>query len=110
MKRKAKDRVEAEVLLRPAPPEAGEAASKAGSARRAGASQEVVEKVADRLRALGFKVTAQSGTSISISGPGELFEKVFKAGAQAEELSVPADVNEHVEGVYVQSPPTYFDT
>jgi hypothetical protein len=107
MKGKAKDRLEAEVLLRPA---AG--AQDEEWARAAGASSEVIEKVTRKLKDLGFEVTAEGAISISVSGPKELFERLGKGeqGSVAEGLTVPEDLSEHVEGIYIQSRPTYHDT
>lgn len=116
MKSKAKDRIEAEVILRPANPTANiKGAVRAESVRQLEASPEAVQKVVDKLQALGFEVTAQSTTSVSIAGPSALFEKSFKAklkgdAKQDDMLSVPQEINNHVEGIYIQRPPTYFDT
>jgi hypothetical protein len=118
MKKKSSDVVEAEVMLRPADPTADSTqAVNAASVHRFEAKPETVEKVVKRLRDLGFKVTAQSTTSISIAGPSALFEQVFKAktgddAADAEDdaVSVPAEIKNHVSGVYIQRPPTYFKT
>jgi hypothetical protein len=72
----------------------------------------VVEKIADKLRKLGFKVLALGSGSISISGPKVLFERFFKLASEAspgsETLDVPDEMKDQVEGIYVQSPPTYF--
>ena len=115
MKRKVKDRVEAEVMLRPADPTADRGTPvRAETVHRFAAPAGAAASVAERLRDLGFEVTAQSPTSVSISGPKSLFEQVFKSGAAAgrqggDALTVPEEISEHVEGVYVQAPPTYFD-
>lgn len=116
MKSKAKARIEAEVILRPDNPTAdSKKAVRAESVRQLEASPETVQKVIDKLQTLGFEVTAQSTTSVSIAGPSALFEKVLKANLQGDvnqddTLSVPQEINTHVEGIYIQRPPTYFDT
>jgi hypothetical protein len=108
------DRIEAEVILRPTGDRSSEPrqAPEAKSIHQFEASPEVVNDVSSRLRALGFEVTASSPLTISIAGPRKLFEKVFQAelveGFGPTSLNVPREMDEHVEGVYVQTPPIYF--
>jgi hypothetical protein len=109
------DYLEAEVLLRPADERAarGELAANARSVRHFEAPPQTVEAVARKLRECGFTVTATSPTSISIAGSSALFAQVFQAkldapSPRASELSVPEELQEQVQGVYLQTPPTYF--
>lgn len=110
---KADDRIEAEVLLRQPKPVAGtKTTTRAQSAGQRAPDSETVEKVANRLRALGFEVLAQSPVSVSIAGTRALFTRVLKMSDAPDEIShdliVPGDLEDYVEGVYVQVPPTYF--
>ena len=71
-----------------------------------------MKKVANELGNLGFEVVAQGSRSISIAGPRALFETHFKLGEQTdpenETLKIPDEIREEVEGIYLQTPATYF--
>jgi hypothetical protein len=102
MNGKSKDIVHAEVIL-----QQPKAAKKSTKNQK---SLEAADKVAGKLRAMGFEVSAVSPLTISISGPAKLFEQELGAGEgmQSSELKVPKELAGQVEGIYVQRPPTYF--
>ena len=113
MKRATRDRIEAEVILRPANPRQDfRQPTRTESVKQFDPAERVVEKIADKLRKSGFEVVAQGSASISIAGPKALFERFFKldseVGSESETLDVPDEMKDQVEGIYVQSPPTYF--
>jgi hypothetical protein len=113
MKKAFSDRIEAEVILRPANPGQNiRQAIRAESVKRFDPPEGTVERVAGKLRKLGFEIVAQGAGSISIAGPKVLFEGFFKldseAGPGSETLDVPDEMKDQVEGIYVQSPPTYY--
>ncbi|MBI4456854.1 MAG: hypothetical protein HY644_13285 [Acidobacteria bacterium] len=109
------DRIEAEVILRPAsggaelPP-----IPTAENIRQFEAAPHVVDEISAKLRAMGFVVTTVSPFTISISGPRVLFERVFRCkltsgGETSAPLVLPEEIAEHVEQVYIQTPPIYFN-
>jgi len=115
MKRASKNMVEAEVILRPASEHTASkgSVSKAKTIRQSEASAETVDYVSSKLRALGFDVLTATPLTISIAGSKELFKQVFHAAFVGEDessasLKTPDDLEEHVEGIYIQVPPTYF--
>ena len=94
------NRVEAEVILR--------------ADNQRAVSPAATAAVVDRLEELGFKVEAASPLTLSISGSRRLFENIFRVqfrndGEPSGELVPPADIAGHIEGIYVQRPPIYFD-
>jgi hypothetical protein len=115
MNRASKDIVEAEVILRPATEHKSSrgSESKAKTVRQSEALPETVDYVSSKLRALGFDVLATTPLTISIAGSKELFKRVFHAAFVGEDessasLKTPDDLEIHVEGIYIQVPPTYF--
>src|SRR5437773_8584371 len=111
--KKAFREIEAEVILRPASPKQNiRQAIRAESVKQFDPPEGAVEEVVGKLRKLGFKVVAQGSGSISIAGPKELFERFFNLDSEgntgSETLKVPDEMKDEVEGIYVQSPPTYF--
>jgi hypothetical protein len=110
MKDRREDRLEAEVILRPAKRgESIEQTIRAQSVDRFDPPPETQEKVIGGLKNFGFEVVAQSSNSISIAGPMALFERVFRMDPGSETLIVPREIRDQVEGVYLQRPPTYFE-
>lgn len=110
MKDKREDRLEAEVILRPAKHlESIEQAIRAQSVDKFAPPPEAAQSVVGKLKDSGFDVIAQSANSISVAGPRALFEKVFKMEPPRDELIVPKEIDDQVEGIYLQAPPKYFD-
>lgn len=109
---KGKDRLEAEVVLQARRPVAAKASVRAKSVNQFEADPETVEKLISKLNELGFEVLAHSSTSISIAGKRAVFNRVFKltdgSDSTPPHLTVPRDLEDYVEGVYIQVPPTYF--
>src|SRR5256885_14544497 len=99
---KAKDRIEAEVVLRPRRPVAAKAPVRAKSLDQFEAAPKTVEKLIRKLNELGFQVLAVSPTSISIAGTRAAFERVFKLtdgpDSSPPDLTVPRDLEDYVEG------------
>jgi len=108
-----KDRIEAEVILRPGDPsQTIEQPIRAASVRKLEPAEETIERVTNKLRELGFEVVAQGSGSISIAGSKALFSRHFKLdekkNPESETLFVPEEIKDGVEGIYVQTPATYF--
>jgi hypothetical protein len=116
MKGEPKARIEAEVILRPADERVSKSKQSpdAKSIRQFEASPQAVNGVSSKLCDLGFDVTATSPLTISIAGPRELFERVFQAkftdqSDSSTSLSIPEEMRNYVDGIYIQTPPTYFN-
>lgn len=113
MKKKSSHRIEAEVIVRPSDRSQNiRQPIRAASVEQFDPPKGAVETVAHKLRKLGFEVMAEGSGSISIAGPKALFERFFKLDSGASPgnaaLEVPDEMKDQVEGIYVQSPPTYF--
>ncbi|MBB1287371.1 hypothetical protein HRH25_23545 [Flavisolibacter sp. BT320] len=69
--------------------------------------------IIDVLKSLNFQIIATSSYSISIRGDKDAFRKAFKMIETTKSdfenlLKVPEVLKPYVEGIYLQSPPTYF--
>src|SRR5438034_6634436 len=106
MEGRSQDRIEAEVILRPADPaQSIQRAIRAESVRQFAPPEGAMERLTDKLGKFGFEVVAQGLGSISIAGPKALFERFFrldaKGSSENETLDVPDEIKDEVEGIYV---------
>lgn len=114
MKNDTKNQIEAEVILRAAPSSATKSkqSHQVESIEPSEALLEEAGDVSEKLLSMGFEVLAASPLTISISGPKDMFERIFQVDIaehdEANSLNVPQDIDHDVEGIYIQVPPTYY--
>lgn len=103
-------RTSAEVVLRPAGPESSPARQNATADRihQLEPPPGALHRVVGRLRALGFEIVSESPLTVSIAGPKQLFEDVFRASPDLESLHIPEELAADIQGVFVQEPPIHF--